>query len=86
VKESGGSIMADVAGVVGEALSAFVVLLLLAVTVPGHGDLGPSKEECKKIKDECIRKCTEDTLPTGEPSGDPFFKCKRECLESHGCF
>jgi hypothetical protein len=45
------------------------------------------KEYCKKIKDACIEKCSDETLPTWPPTdqGMPFFKCVNECLAAHGC-
>ncbi len=42
------------------------------------------KERCKEVRKKCIDKCTE-TLPTGEFSGAPFFRCLRECLTENGC-
>lgn len=40
------------------------------------------KERCKKVKQECIEKCSDETLPTGTYNGDPFFECRRKCLEA----
>ena len=44
------------------------------------------KERCKKVLDRCITKCTNETIPSGSPSGDPFFKCRRQCLEAENCW
>jgi RHS repeat-associated protein len=41
-------------------------------------------ERCRKAKQECIEECTE-LLPTGTWSGDPFFKCLRDCMVRKGC-
>jgi hypothetical protein len=43
------------------------------------------RERCKKVKEQCIDKCS-DELDSGDYSGDPFFKCKRECLEKENCW
>jgi hypothetical protein len=45
------------------------------------------KEYCKKVKQACIEKCSDETLPTWPPTdqGMPFFKCVNECLAAHGC-
>jgi hypothetical protein len=40
---------------------------------------------CKRMKNLCIEKCTEETLPTGTYDGMPFFQCVKRCLESVGC-
>jgi len=41
--------------------------------------------DCRKVKEQCIRKCSDETLPTRTLDGAPFFKCLRECLDSFGC-
>jgi hypothetical protein len=44
------------------------------------------RERCKQVKADCIAKCTKETLPTGTYNGDPFFQCRRTCLEAAGCW
>ena len=41
--------------------------------------------DCRKIRADCRKKCADETLPTGALSGDPFFRCYRECRDRHGC-
>lgn len=40
--------------------------------------------DCKKVKEECITKCSDTDLPTPD-FGARFFKCVRACLEANGC-
>lgn len=49
-------------------------------------DEDAEKERCQKVLDMCIEKCTEETIPSGTLDGDPFFKCRRQCLEAHNCW
>lgn len=44
------------------------------------------RERCRKVLEMCIAKCTEETLPTGTLNGDPFFICRRRCLEAENCW
>lgn len=45
------------------------------------------KKFCKKVKQACIDKCSDEELPTWPKTdqGMPFFNCVNECLEAHGC-
>ena len=53
--------------------------------VPPVPDPKTKKIDCRKAKAYCIARCTEETLPTNEPGGDPFFFCLRQCMDSFGC-
>jgi hypothetical protein len=87
VKESGGSIMADVAGVVGETLSVFVAVLVLALTVSSDsGSDQPTEEECKQIRQKCIDRCTEETIGGGKGGKQEFRYCYKSCLDAYGCW
>lgn len=44
------------------------------------------KMRCKKVLERCVEKCTEKTIPTGTYNGDPFFVCRRKCLEAENCW
>jgi hypothetical protein len=71
------------------------VTILVAVTVHLMSDASSSphdatdeqreRERCKRVLERCIEKCTDETLPTGTFNGDPFFKCRRQCLEAENC-
>ena len=46
-------------------------------------------ERCKKIKNDCIAKCSQFSLPN--PNGKfgdmaPFHRCIRNCMEKQGCY
>jgi len=43
------------------------------------------KERCLKVKKECVNECR-PYLNTGDPSGNPFHKCFRMCLEAADCW
>nr|MBA2708243.1 RHS repeat-associated core domain-containing protein [Gemmatimonadaceae bacterium] len=45
----------------------------------------PKKPNCKKQKVICVTQCVAEALPTGEYSGDPFYKCVYDCMEAAGC-
>ncbi len=44
----------------------------------------PVKMDCKKVKQDCIQKCSDTTLPTKD-HGASFFKCFRACMAANGC-
>jgi hypothetical protein len=68
------------------ALAAAGVTILVGAMIYVATDALKESERCKKVKAECIAKCTEATLPTGTFNGDPFFQCRRRCLEAQNCW
>jgi RHS repeat-associated protein len=44
-------------------------------------------KDCRKIRHECIEKCTRKWLPspTGDLQASEFHKCVADCLFEHGC-
>jgi RHS repeat-associated protein len=60
--------------------------------VPGPGT-GPSKPandcppdvpDCKKVKEQCLQKCSEEALPTGD-FGFRYWNCFNKCMADGGC-
>jgi hypothetical protein len=43
------------------------------------------KERCRKVKHTCVDACR-PYLDTGDPSGNPYHKCFRRCLETADCW
>ena len=41
--------------------------------------------DCKKVKQDCHDKCSDEEFPTGDFAAS-FWKCLRECLEASGCW
>lgn len=68
------------------ALAAAGVVILVAVAVHVIDDATAERERCKRVLEFCIAKCTEEAIPSGSPSGDPFFKCRKECLDAANCW
>jgi hypothetical protein len=68
------------------ALVAAGVTILVGVTIYVATEALNERERCKKVLQMCIDKCTEETLPTGTLNGDPFFQCRRRCLEAENCW
>lgn len=64
------------------------ILVAATIHVVAHAvdDVQKEKERCKQVKEFCISKCTDETLPTGTFNGDPFFQCRRRCLEAANCW
>lgn len=50
-----------------------------------RADRRPTDVDCRKARELCIQKCSDETLPTRTLDGAPFFKCLKECLDSFGC-
>lgn len=67
----------------GGTMIVVAVAVLVVVAAVSLKDDRPSKEDCKKIKEMCIRDC-ESVLPTPD-FGVKFQRCLNECLERHGC-
>ncbi|TKD09909.1 hypothetical protein [Polyangium fumosum] len=63
-----------------------VLVVAAAVSLKDAADEDAEKERCKKVLEGCIEKCTREAIPSGSPSGDPFFKCRRDCLEAGNCW
>jgi RHS repeat-associated protein len=40
--------------------------------------------DCRKVKDQCIAKCSETSLPSGD-YGFRFWNCVNKCLKDNGC-
>ncbi len=68
------------------ALVAAGVTILVGVTIYVATEALNERERCRKVLQMCIHKCTEETLPTGTFNGDPFFQCRRRCLEAENCW
>jgi len=65
---------------------ATIIVAATALAVVGYVSYYTGIARCKKVKEECIEKCSEDELPTGTNDGMPYHKCVRECLEAAGCW
>jgi RHS repeat-associated protein len=83
---------AVVVGGVGAAVGALGGALLGRVScgcdglLPQTLPMAPGEEtDCRKVKQFCIERCSDETLPTGTLDGAPYFRCLRECLDSYGC-
>lgn len=68
------------------ALAAAGVTILVGVTIYVASEALKERERCQKVKAACIAKCSDETLPTGTFNGDPFFQCRRRCLEAENCW
>jgi RHS repeat-associated protein len=44
----------------------------------------PLSKRCAKVRDRCIRDCSESSLPSGD-YGFRFFKCVNACMRAAGC-
>lgn len=44
------------------------------------------EDRCRKVKNECIAKCSEFGLPSKYGDGVSFRRCIRNCMERQGCF
>lgn len=42
------------------------------------------KNRCEKVNDQCIAKCTDETLPTRD-YGASFMVCYNHCMLDNGC-
>jgi hypothetical protein len=69
VKESGGSIMVELAGTLGEIIALLAAVLVIAATVSSDAGGGeePTEEECKQRGQECRERCYEETTPILAP-------------------
>ncbi|HSN97524.1 MAG TPA: RHS repeat-associated core domain-containing protein, partial [Candidatus Nanopelagicales bacterium] len=57
----------------------------LAKSITDRDETWEEKQErCRQVNEDCIEAC-KSVLPTGEPSGDKFYKCRRKCMRSAGC-
>ncbi len=63
-----------------------VLVVVAVVSLKDGTDEEAEKERCKKVLESCIQKCTKEAIPSGELSGDRFFKCRKECLEAADCW
>ena len=66
----------------------FIILVAVIVYIATRDptDEEREKERCKKVKKMCIKRCTDEEIPTGKYDGMPYHKCLRECLEDYGCW
>jgi hypothetical protein len=62
------------------------VTILVGVTIYVATEALKEMERCKKVLEFCIAKCTKEAIPSGSLSGDPFFKCRKECLDAANCW
>ncbi|MBK8257175.1 MAG: hypothetical protein IPK82_31445 [Polyangiaceae bacterium] len=46
--------------------------------------VSPAEIDCKKVKADCIEKCSDKALPTPD-FGWKFQRCLRACVEAFGC-
>jgi RHS repeat-associated protein len=44
------------------------------------------EERCRKVKNQCIARCSEFGLPSKYGDGVSFRRCVRNCMEREGCF
>jgi hypothetical protein len=42
------------------------------------------KPDCAKVKEECLKTCSESSLPTGD-YGFKFWNCVNRCMAENGC-
>jgi len=75
----GGAVGGRIGGAVGGAIGDFCIAQMATIK---------EKERCKKVRLECIKKCS-TSPPLGEGGrtnqGMPFFRCVNKCLEDEGC-
>jgi hypothetical protein len=64
------------------------ILVGVTIIVVAHAidDVKAEQERCKQVLAFCIAKCTAEAIPSGSPSGDPFFKCRKDCLDAANCW
>jgi len=62
----------------------FTGLLIIALAVGVVIKKVTEKPDCEKIREYCICKCSETTLPTGD-NGFKFWNCVNKCMEENGC-
>lgn len=67
-------------------LVASGLTILVGVTIYVASEALKERQRCKEVLAFCIAKCTEEAIPSGSLSGDPFFKCRRQCLEAANCW
>jgi RHS repeat-associated protein len=51
---------------------------------PDPDPLPVPEKSFKEAKKDCIKECTDETLPTGTLDGAPFFRCMRACMKRAG--
>ena len=70
-------------------IQASGITIVFAIAVEIAKDIGEAldeRERCKRVREMCIAKCTDQAIPSGTWSGDPFFMCRRKCLEAEDCW
>lgn len=82
--------------VVGVAIVAVEVVVLASSTTKPKPQTAPTATavptsttttadiDCKKVKQDCIEKCSDTALPTPD-FGVKFRRCMRACMEAKGC-
>jgi RHS repeat-associated protein len=50
----------------------------------GNGNWPPLSERCRQVKNQCISRCTDLTIPTKD-HGSSFYRCVNECMSDAGC-
>ena len=55
-----------------------------ATTMPTAVPVDDERERCTKVKEECLDKCSDTAVPTGN-LGASFRKCMRACMGAKGC-
>jgi hypothetical protein len=52
--------------------------------VPTAVTVDDERARCKKVKQGCLDKCSNEALPTKD-FGATFYRCMRACMEAQGC-
>jgi hypothetical protein len=68
------------------------VTILVAVTIELVSEMSKPDdmdkadyERCRKVNEACQIEC-DPYLDSGDPSGMPYHRCMRQCLEPAGCW
>lgn len=67
-----------------KALNAIIAVGFAAYELCSDDDA--EEERCRKVKNECIEKCSDFGLPSSDGTGTSFRRCIRTCMAKKGCF
>ncbi|WP_438031826.1 RHS repeat domain-containing protein [Sorangium sp. So ce204] len=82
----GAGAVASAPAVAGAGLVGLCILLAVTLEDDAADDGESEKERCKKVEDQCVEKCWQETLPTNTADGAPYHICFRECMEEADCW